>query len=249
MDSWDTVDDHSGWGQICPPWSPFYRLIKEQGSANFDVHRHIARQQKSFIYDHLKTMDPCVHYSHFQLNGQLLNFIGGPPIRELYHPRFSMTSTRLHADILVPAPENWMEDVGNDPQWHEKPYDTLMWRGSTTGMSHVSATQWELSQRLRLVELTNNKGGTYSVLRLRNASEPIGPPFGVSAHELNKRLMDIAFTGSAIQCEADVCSEIEKKYKFLKEKLTWDAGNKWKYVLDVSIAIQMNLTLTNQYSD
>ncbi|PVF92131.1 hypothetical protein CPB86DRAFT_718049 [Serendipita vermifera] len=232
MESWDTTDEHLGWGEMCPPWSPLRRLMKAKGSADLDIGDYTPLQTKSFIYDHLKSMDPCVHYSHLKLNGQLLNFVGGPEIRQYYHPRFSMSTTRLHADILVPSPENWVGDIGNDPPWHEKPYDTLVWRGSTTGMRHVSATPWYLSQRLRMVELANNQIGKYSVLPLRNANESVGAPIEVPADELNKRLMDIAFTGSPIQCEPEICSKMGQRYKFLKQQLDWTAANKYKYMLD-----------------
>jgi hypothetical protein len=241
---WD--DYPLGWASICPVSSPIRR--NPNASVLPDIAELHLQRPKSFIHHHLRSMNPCTHYSHIHLNGQLLNFGAGPRPRQRYHPSFSMSKTTLHSDILVVAPENWVEDVGVDPEWEEKSHDTLLWRGSTTGMSHKYSRAWKNSQRLRLIAMTNQHNGTYEVLRTAGPDWAVGAPISMSSEILNQRLMDTAFVGKASQCEPVVCKVIEEEYKFTSEHQSWNDANTYKYMLDVSnILISLSLNLPTRF--
>ena len=92
---------------------------------------------------------------------------------------------------------------------------------------------WRLSQRLRMVEMTNQQTGTYDVLMSTDNNHPVGEPLTVEAATLNEDLMDIGFSGRPGQCDSVVCPIIAKEYKFRERQSLVDANN-YKYILDVS---------------
>ena len=179
-------------------------------------------------------MNPCLHPAHTHLMGQLTNYGKGPPPRQRLHPSFTMSSTRIHSDILVVAPEMWVESIGSDPAWEDKKHETLVWRGTTTGTRmEEDMPYWRLSQRLRVVEMTNQQTGTYDVLMSTGYNHPVGEPLSVEVAALNEGLMDIGFSGRPSQCSPGVCASIAKEYTF-REGQTWEKANDYKYILDVS---------------
>jgi hypothetical protein len=156
-----------------------------------------------------------------------------------------MSAISLFADIIAVAPENWTEDVGVDPQWDDKPYNKLLWRGSTTGMYMRKNRKWQQSQRLRLVALANESGKQLDVLRATNSTSFVGTPTAIKSEDLNEDLMDISFSGTT-QCDPDICSAIQKEYKFNSTRQSWDEANKYKYILDVRHLLTRRLHLTNE---
>ena len=166
--------------------------------------------------------------------GQFTNYGKGPPPRQRIHPSFTMSSTRMHSDILVVAPEMWTENPGNDPAWEDKKHETLLWRGTTTGTRmEEDMPYWRLSQRLRMVEMTNQRTGTYDVLMSTDYNYPVGEPLTVEVAALNEDLMDVGLSGQPIQCSPEVCKIIDREYKF-REAQSWGEANDYKYLLDVS---------------
>ena len=179
-------------------------------------------------------MDPCLHPTHTHLMGQLTNYDKGPPPRQRLHPSFTMSSTRIHSDILVVAPEMWTENIGDDPAWEDKTHKTLLWRGTTTGTRmKEDMPYWRLSQRLRMVEMTNQQTGTYDVLMSTEYNHSVGEPLTVEVSALNENLMDIGFSGQPGQCSPGVCAIIDREYKF-RDSQSWGEANDYKYILDAS---------------
>ena len=145
-----------------------------------------------------------------------------------------MSTTRIHSDILAVAPEMWVENLGNDPVWEDKKYETLLWRGTTTGTRvEEDMPYWRLSQRLRMVEMTNQQTGTYDVLMSTDYNNTVGEPLTVEVADLNEDLMDIGFSGQPVQCSPEVCATIAREYKF-REAQSWEEANDYKYLLDAS---------------
>ena len=145
-----------------------------------------------------------------------------------------MSSTQIHSDILVVAPEMWVESIDHDPVWDDKKHETLVWRGTTTGTRmEEEMPYWRLSQRLRVVEMTNQQTGTYDVLASTDYNHPVGEPLSVEVAALNEKLMDVGFAGQPGQCSPGVCAVIARDYKF-REGQTWGEANDYKYILDVS---------------
>lgn len=179
-------------------------------------------------------MNPCNHPSHVHLNGQFINYgIGPAPGRDFY-PCFTLSTTSLHSDILTIPSENWTEDIGTDPNWDQKPFDTLYWRGSPTGSLNKEQVNWRLSQRLRLVKLANDQTKKYKVLSSTGQDDRVGLPEEVEASNLLQRLLNITLVKvGSNQCYGSVCSEITQEYTFSGYEASSFANN-FKYLLDVS---------------
>lgn len=191
-------------------------------------------QPKSFIYDHKLAMDPCLHPSHAYLNGMLESHGVGPKPRGTLFPSFSISTSPLHADILTIANENWTEDVGDDSDWEAKAEGRLAWRGSNTGVLFEEKNRWELSQRVRLTEVTNRKRGDVEVIPSPDSADRApGPAASVNLEAANKALMDTGFAGVPIQCAERMCEMLEDKLVF-KQGQTQEEMNDHKYVMDVS---------------
>jgi hypothetical protein len=43
-------------------------------------------------------------------------------------------------------------------------------------------------------------------------------------NRLNKKLVDVGFVNEAIQCDEEICKEIDEGYKFAERK-DWSQGN------------------------
>lgn len=227
---WD--NQHIGWGSACPTNTPLRSNFSFGNPPSIPALRTL--RPKTLVHDHLAAMDPCLHPTHSHLMGQLTNYGKGPGPRQRLHPSFSMSSTRIHSDILTVAPEMWTEDIGNDPAWEDKKYETLLWRGTTTGTRmEEKMPYWRLSQRMRMVNMTNERTGTYDVLMSTNHNRPVGEPLTLEMASLNEKLMDIGFSGKPGQCSPGVCAVIAKEYKF-REKQSWGEANDHKYILDAS---------------
>jgi len=142
----------------------------------------------------------------------------------------------------------WVDDVDADPSWSEKVEERLLWRGRSTGMSMGSFNNWNTSQRIRLVEMANRRGGETKVLFPNgNKAGPVGFPTNVKTSALNAGWMDVAFVDRPIQCgeeNANVtlrdpetgfsfCDHIGWKYEWRRVQTHYEAW-RYKYILDVS---------------
>ncbi|KAG8879659.1 Glycosyltransferase Family 90 domain containing protein [Tulasnella sp. 332] len=221
---------HLGWASACPPMSPLRSQDPHQQINMTELWEH---QPKSFIYDHKLAMDPCLHASHAYLNGMLEGHGIGPQTSGTLFPSFSICTSPLHADILTVANENWTEDLGEDPDWDEKTEERLVWRGSNTGVLFDENNRWELSQRVRLTEVTNRREGDMQVIHSpARVDQAPGPATFVNLEAANKALMDTGFVGRPIQCPEAMC-------EILKDELVFKPGqnqrqmNEHKYVMDI----------------
>lgn len=193
-------------------------------------------------------MSPCDHPHLLILSGALSNFhspaqFGPSPWPELT-PIFSMSSTFLNFDILHPAAEAWMgaddlsrEFGGEDkvPTWDDMFDDRLLWRGSTTGAQFSPQKPWwNMSQRIRLVEMATRRGGETRVLFPHlDPNAPVGFGHTLKYNNLNAAFMDVAFSGQPNQCDGKICDVIGNMFEFRKRMSFPEAGG-YKYILDVS---------------
>ncbi|TRM69723.1 glycosyltransferase family 90 protein [Schizophyllum amplum] len=216
-----------GWTAACHPSSFGGRYaIKPQDDPK-------PREGKTFIYDHTKSMSPCYHTNLFHEHGQFISHFTGPNPREAMIAQYAYSSTTIHHDIRMPSPYGWIDDLPNEPEWEEKTDNRLLWRGSTTGMHHGPKVRWDLSHRLRMVALTNNLTTTIPVLDSRRGrDERVGQPLLHESGPLTLETTDIAFAGSAHLCSAEVCDQIEEKYKFADYQSIDEAAN-YKYIMDI----------------
>jgi hypothetical protein len=223
-----------GWRSACSLTSPARQKP-------FDLDNPPARpEKKSFIYDHLRSMDPCFHPDHFYHHGQFLSHNEGPSPQDTMVPEFSYCSTAIHHNIRIPTPYGWMEDIyprSDDLAWDNKQDERLLWRGSNTGMFHNDRTRWQGSHRNFLVRYTNDLNGTLSVLRPTSTeTEIVGKPKEYRKSRLNPAIMDIAFAGEPISCSPTTCELLRSIYPWRERQSIKDAGN-YKYVIDVSLSV------------
>ncbi|ORY32301.1 glycosyl transferase family 90-domain-containing protein [Naematelia encephala] len=218
-----------GWASACAPHKP----LRE--SYDLDTYPDLEalwqRQEKTFIWDHKASMDPCNHPTTAHLAGFLSGHGKGPGPGKAVYPAMAMCKTGLHSDVLAVSMEAWTEDVGVDPPWEGKE-DRLLWRGSTTGIYFNTRSPWNISQRVNLVSRTAQRNGHIPVLDITDPLEPVLGPVDTSLAELNGELMDVGFSGQAMQCDPEVCAKVNKEYNFGSWK-DWNASNKYKYLLDI----------------
>jgi hypothetical protein len=56
----------------------------------------------------------------------------------------------MHSDFLIPPVDQYDYRLGEDPEWEDKLYDKVVWRGSTTGADLNVEHHRRFSQRVRL---------------------------------------------------------------------------------------------------
>ena len=178
-------------------------------------------------------MDPCLHPSHLTLNGYLSQYRNGPnPHRQLV-PTFSICASTLHSDILTVAPEQFEDEIGADPAWDEKPDERLLWRGSNTGILYQDGALWNISHRIRLVEMGTRRGGTTRVLIPRQAASGVGSGEEFKTSLLNTGFMDVAFVKEPIQCRGPICNQLKHMFEW-RVTQSWQDAWQYKYIMDVS---------------
>ncbi|KAJ8073632.1 hypothetical protein PM082_011910 [Marasmius tenuissimus] len=192
-------------------------------------------RSKTFIHDHIKTMDPCMHPALLWTHGLFLSHNEGPAAQPYMVPQFAPCTSTVHHNIHVPAPYAWVDELlsWDNPPWDEREDERLMWRGSDTGIWHSKGVRWEKSHRDWLVTWASGVSGSVDVLfdKEANATGPVGSPKAVRKARLNPALLDVAFAGN-MQCEEEVCKEMEKVYPLARAIPPKEAGN-YKYVIDV----------------
>lgn len=221
---------YTGWPSACAPTSPL-----RQSDFNLDI-PPTPPAEKTFIYDHLKAMDPCNHPTILHHHGQFLSHNQGPTPHSVMVPQFSYSSTSMHHDILPATPINWQEDIprDSDPEFALKLDSRLDWRGTTTGIWHAEDTRWRGQQRMRLVHWANERNGRVPVLQSpKSKDEPVGEGHMMAKARMNPAMLDIAFVGKPNSCSESTCAVIEKEFEFRGMQSVADAGN-YKYVMDVS---------------
>uniref|UniRef100_A0A8H7XUJ7 Glycosyl transferase CAP10 domain-containing protein n=1 Tax=Psilocybe cubensis TaxID=181762 RepID=A0A8H7XUJ7_PSICU len=219
-----------GWIAACPPNS-----LARQKTINLDSPPP-RPSKKTFIWDHLQTMDPCNHPNHFYHHGQFLSHNMGPSPQSAMVPEFSYSSSMIHHDIRFPAPYGWLEDIyplTNNPEWDDRKDERLLWRGANTGIFHGKNTRWEQSHRDFLVSYTNSLEGTVNVLPSnRTREERLGDLRELRAARINPAVMDVAFAGTPISCSPEICEVLKKTFPWRNKQSIQEAGN-YKYVIDV----------------
>jgi hypothetical protein len=179
-------------------------------------------------------MDPCLHPSHLTLNGYLSQYRQGPGPQKKLIPTFSICASSLHSDILTVAPEQFEDEVGADPAWDDKSDERLLWRGSNTGILHQEGNQWNVSHRIRFIEMGTRRGGTTRVLTPHDIEDAaVGEGEELRTSLLNPAFMDVAFVKKPIQCRAPICEVLKNMFDW-RSSQSWQAAWQYKYIMDVS---------------
>ncbi|KAF8576246.1 glycosyltransferase family 90 protein [Ramaria rubella] len=249
-----------GWAAACPPSSPIHKYTPPPlpTSHTLTLPPPSLSTPKSFIYNHLLAMSPCLHPTHLTLSGFLSQhhypYQFGPTPDPALAPTFSMCVSPLHNDILTVAPEQWTDEVGTDPEWEEKSDSRLLWRGSNTGVLHREGNEWNVSQRIRLVEMGTRRGGEMRVLMPRGVGDGdveavrvgesededvvpgweggVGYGTTIRMSALNSAFMDVAFVGAPMQCQPPVCDVLKGMFEW-RSRQTWQDAWQYKYIMDI----------------
>ncbi|WVR06338.1 hypothetical protein IAU60_003369 [Kwoniella sp. DSM 27419] len=223
-----------GWFKACPLDSP---ANIRPGAENIteDV------LPKSFIHDHLPTMDFCDFPEHKRLHGAMsLDYAVRSP--SVLKPVLVLSKFPMDSSFQITPMEGYMnisqEDVPYLGQWSEKTDNRLFWRGSTTG-GYGGVRSWKESHRLRLHLMMNGpKGGdTWWDQHVREVMMPDGQgSFTVARRwekSLSKAYADVKLAGQPIQCpSAEICKQVTDTIEF-GEKVWPDQAAAFKYNLDV----------------
>ncbi|KAJ7651143.1 glycosyltransferase family 90 protein [Roridomyces roridus] len=226
----------TGWLSACGPNSP-------ARNGSIDVEGDLPPKTTAgptFIYDHKLAMDPCLHPRHFWQHSQFIWKGQGPEPQHEMVPMFSYSSSPVHHNIRIPNMYLWVEDImprTNDPEWHEKIDERLVWRGSTTGtglvLSASPSIKFRKAHRVRLVQFANDVEGFVSILPPVNTrADRVGYPMDVRKARLTPGIMDIAFAGTVdSSCKSEMCM-LMGGLAFTRRQTTREAGN-YKYVVDI----------------
>src|ERR1700679_3721467 len=81
-----------GWADACPPDSPLGQAMTESHQPLRTLYK--PRKEKTFIHNHLRTMDICNHPGLVPLHGQYLSSTW-PHVHYKLHPAFTISSTSV----------------------------------------------------------------------------------------------------------------------------------------------------------
>ncbi|KAJ7584213.1 glycosyl transferase family 90-domain-containing protein [Mycena floridula] len=219
-----------GWVSACAPDSPLAQLHP----LNLDEPLP-PKSTKSFIHDHLKLMDPCLHPELLYHHGQFLAHHYGPKPEMTLVPQFSYCATTVHHDIRIPTPYDWLDDIApsENPGWLRRKDARLLWRGINTGILYAEDMRWRASHRTFLVQTANDLNGTIDVLLSPSTpANPVGSPKSISKSSLNPALFDIGFSGDPLCASASVCQALQKMFTWTR-KMLFSEAIVYRYVLDV----------------
>ncbi|KDE09281.1 hypothetical protein MVLG_00599 [Microbotryum lychnidis-dioicae p1A1 Lamole] len=218
-----TDDSHlSNFAQACAPDSPLRR--SERGEP---YHDYSSDTRKTFVWDHPKSVDLCIHPEGRKAHGHLMQ--QGVPPGPLV-PLLTFAKTSMQADILVTPMEQWAENYKEyEPPWEGKSENKLLWRGSTTGAEFDRHTPWRNSQRARLHMMSQYMDGSKEVLWATDDKMHRG---NFTIEDMNHLYMDTFFSGQPAQCDPETCEWLRKNFHF-KPTIGIEESNTYKYLMDV----------------
>ncbi|KAF9489253.1 hypothetical protein BDN71DRAFT_1456332 [Pleurotus eryngii] len=211
-----------GFASACPPDSP-----ARKGETIDQAKRPPPREEKTFIFDHHRAMDPCYSPHLFFAHAQFLPYPSTTPPRAIAH---------------LPSFISWVDDVRpreHDPPWANKTDERMFWRGSNTGLTFSADTLWRYSQRPQLVRLGNNMEGDVRLgVPIGNdhmqSESAVYECMDVPKRHLNRAFFDVKFAGSPIVCAPEYCELLEHELEWMPHVPFNDAGvGAHKYFIDV----------------
>ncbi|KAK0449629.1 glycosyl transferase family 90-domain-containing protein [Desarmillaria tabescens] len=191
---------------------------------------------KTFIFDHRKAMDPCLHPHILREHGQFLPFGKGPiPSRHML-PSFAYSQTLLHHDITIAHRASWLGELSDEEAvvWEKKTDDRLQWRGRTTGISLVRDMEWRFSHRIRMMDwVEGGMDGNVTIFAPpRSREERVGKGEVVRKARYGPAMLDMAFSDDPVHCDPEVCEALAKSYEFAKQQSQKEQA-RYKYIFDV----------------
>ncbi|WWC70776.1 uncharacterized protein I206_104727 [Kwoniella pini CBS 10737] len=223
-----------GWFKACPLDSPANIRPGAENATD-------AVLPKSFIFNHLPTMDFCDYPELKRLHGAMaLDYAHRSP--SILKPVLVLSKFPGDSSFQTTPMEAYMNITENDKaflgSWEDKTDNRLFWRGSTTG-GYGGQRDWKESHRMRLHLMINGpKGGdTWWNQQLREVMVPDGEGSYKVVRRwervLSKAYADVKLSGQPVQCpNAEICQEVSNTIEF-GEKVWPDQAAAFKYNLDV----------------
>ncbi|KAK4689532.1 hypothetical protein P7C73_g565, partial [Tremellales sp. Uapishka_1] len=223
-----------GWFKACPLDSA---ANIRPGSENATD----AIMPKSFIYNHLPTMDYCDFPELKRLHGAMhIDYEDRSP--SILKPVMVLSKFPGDASFQTTPMEAYTNfttaDVPLLGTWEDKTDNRLFWRGSTTGGYNVHR-DWKESHRMRLHLMVNGpKGGdVWWEKEVREIMVPNGEAGFKNvrrwARVLSKAYVDVKLAGSPVQCPTpELCKQVADTIEF-GDRVWPDQASAFKYNLDV----------------
>lgn len=223
-----------GWFKACPLDSP----ANVRADGGLEV---VNASAKSFIHDHVATMDFCEFPNLKRLHGALcVDREDRSP--SILKPWLVHSKLPGDASFLLPPIEGFSnltdKDVADIGSWEDKLDARAHWRGTSTG-GISTQTDWHDSHRYRLHLMFNGKKGNDSAWEAAESSvmmpDGIGGYVRVDRHaaQLARAYGDVKIAGKIVGCPTDaMCEEIKSEietFPALPAKNTW----MFRYMIDV----------------
>lgn len=146
------------------------------------------------------------------------------PSRNALVPVFSQAKISCFKDILVPLNYHYGSSPPSSVPWDQKK-NILFWRGSTTGGSHRTGTDWRKYHRSRLVKWAINYAKTHPENVFDAGKDDM------SQLDPSRINVDIGFHAT-VQTDPKTDSQIKVEYG-MKSSVSFDETLKFKYLIVV----------------
>ncbi|KAG6896300.1 hypothetical protein C0992_009253 [Termitomyces sp. T32_za158] len=218
---------NSGFASACAPGTP-------GRPRNGFTYRLTDLPERTFIYDHLLSMDPCQnprafdHHTHYVSKSDRISPQPNLP------PLFSYSSTPIFHDIQLPSFLGWTTGLSpeDDLEWEDKTDERLRWRGSNVGMIYNENTRWKDAHRSRLVALASDFNGTANYLIPGRIEDEgwwrVGGGTVMKKSLVNPALLDVAFFGKPVGCDVQFCRHMETHFEWREKELPEKDMGKYK---------------------
>ncbi|ORY28493.1 hypothetical protein BCR39DRAFT_534920 [Naematelia encephala] len=223
-----------GWFKACPLDSPA-NIRPGAENATDEI------RPKTFIYDHLPTMDFCDFPELKRLHGAMhMDWENRSPSK--LKPVLVLSKFPGDSSFQTTPMEGYRniteEEVASLGAWETKTDHRLFWRGSSTG-GYNKQRDWKESHRMRLHLMFNGpKGGdTWWDQQTRDVMMPDGKGGFDTVRRwervLSKAYADVKLAGQPVQCpSAELCKEVADTIEF-GNKIWPNEAAAYRFNLDV----------------
>ncbi|KAK4053960.1 hypothetical protein OIO90_003797 [Microbotryomycetes sp. JL221] len=227
---------HWGMPVFCPPGSAIREPTFEYGWASMEsTGLEMPEPEEGSIgtlVDNFKGyMNICENpqYRHFHCTSSWVYQHHPTAVLPLITPGVQATLGDIHGLII----EQFDLDNQHDPEWDERAFTSLQWRGQTSGPLWEKVVPWRSTQRARLHLLSHQESGSRKIV-LTDGNDVMRTE-EVPNYRLNPLFLDAGMVGPAVQCvkEDGTCEEMERVFQGYDRRLSFDRASLYKYVLDV----------------
>lgn len=225
---------HWGMSTFCPPGSAVRETDFEYGFASADVTGLEMpplppNSIGTIIDDFSAYLDVCNNpqYRHFHATTSWVYAQQPGPVLPLFTPGVQTTFGDIHCLIT----EQLDLEQEHNPSWEDRPFDSLQWRGQTSGPLWDIHGPWKTTHRARLHLLSHQEEGTRKVIITDERDN--AKVVQVANERLNHLFLDVGMVGPAVQCikEDGTCAKMYVVFGGYDKRISFDRAALYKYVL------------------